>query len=171
MRIALLTSAALLTLGGAVAQGDAPADEVRRAHGIEILADWQVLPDVAARATAAVGDAVEVDVHAWGDTARGCYLVVQGVAGDAAEPESGVHDALRGEFSKGADVSDWASEDASESTFTFVADRLRGSVRTLAGTIDGLLHTATAACFYNSQNSDWCAPRCTSLINQLEVAP
>lgn len=170
MRWAVAGGLALFALGGATAFGDGATDG-RGIHGIEVLADWQALPDVATRATAAAGEGVDITVHAWGDTARGCYLTVQSVAANGAEPSAALHEAVRDELARGAEVSEWTSPAPAESSFRFAAENLLGSARTVAVRADGLLHATTAACFYSSQSSDWCAPRCADLLNQLEVAP
>ena len=152
--------------------GDDSRDSARGTHGIEILADWQPLPAVAARATAAAGDAVDLEGMAWGDTARGCYITVQSVATPGAKSDAKLHAALRERMAGGgASISEWSSDGHTESSFAFEAGPMRGTVRTLAADIDGMLRATTAACFYNRQYADWCATRCAELINQLEVAP
>jgi len=158
--------------GESTAQGAPAIGGGEPKHGIDVPATWKELPAIAEAmrggSRGVIGDA-EVHAHAWGETARGCYLAVVAIDGNRRDSVAGVIKHLQAALDADLEIGEWTStpdaEDHAEVGARFTGSGMTGQLRASI-VLDGrrIPHTLTAACFYNDRQPGVCENACTPLL-------
>jgi len=157
------------------AEAIAAKDEPR--HGIDVPAVWKELPTVAEAASGAalaIAADAEVHAHAWGETARGCFLAIVALDGVRRDTMAGVVKTMQAAIDDGLEVQEWTSspdaEDHAELQARFTGHGTRGQLRaSLVLDARRIPHALAAACFYNDRQPSVCENACTPLLAQLQL--
>jgi hypothetical protein len=164
-----LSLAALAALAGCGRAGAAP----EQASGLAAPAGWQVLPQVAAAAKAALGAGAVIDgAEAWGEPAMGCYAVWLALRAEGGAEAVGAQvvagfTAVASGSGSGAQlvVRDVAAPSGDEGVLALAFERgeHRGRLRARLG---GGKITALA-CFANQREPAACEPACNGLLEAI----
>lgn len=150
-------------------------------HGIDVPARWQELPAISDAAVNAarevLGADADVHAHAWGETARGCYLAIVEAHGAKRDSIAAIVAAIEPALDEGLTLSDWTSapdaDDRAAIGGRFAGTgpaAMRGLIRASV-VLDRrkLPHALAAACFSNDRQPQVCDDACAPLLEMLDT--
>ena len=142
-------------------------------------ATWEPLPEVAARARAAVEDAGAMNAVAYGDAAMGCFALVLRVDGSGEALHRALPEALAQQETPWT-VSDWTvtgDRSGARSGFAFAGETLNGQVSVISrapqqhtGSAPPAGDSVLTACFYDAREPARSARLCRRLLPAIEDA-